>query len=118
MITLRAAFRRSFPIIASTAFLAIASACVPQDTQATKVAAAAGPVPRMASYDCGNGAHITVEDLGQAVRVVDTDGTSLELPAAPTTQHSRFGAGKDAIVIEGNEALLMRGKHTPMTCKQ
>lgn len=117
MITPRAAVRRSFPMMTALALMALVSGCVPQDTQATAAAAAAEPAqPRLATYDCGNGGSITVEDLGRSVRVVDTDGSSVELPEAPAAQHSRFGAGKDAIVIEGREALLMRGKKTPLSC--
>jgi hypothetical protein len=114
MIISRAAGRRLIPVLFALAVLGSVSACVPQDTQAT---AAVDPAqPRVASYDCGDGARITVENLGPVVRVVDTDGSSLELPAAPASQNSRFGAGADAIVIEGREALLMRGRHTPLTC--
>lgn len=116
MIISRVAGRRSIPFMSALVLLGPVSACVPQDTQATTAIAADPAQPRVASYDCGDGARITVENLGQAVRVVDTDGSSLELPAAPASQHSRFGAGPDAIVIEGREALLMRGKHTPLTC--
>lgn len=116
MIILRVAGRRSISLISALLLLGSASACVPQDTQATAAVGADPAQPRVASYDCGDGARITVENLGEAVRVVDTDGSSLELPAAPASQHSRFGAGADAIVIEGREALLMRGKHTPLTC--
>lgn len=112
MIIARVSGRRS--VILALVLVGPVSACVPQGTQATTLTDPAQP--RVASYDCGDGASITVENLGQAVRVTDTDGSSLELPAAPASQHSRFGAGGDAIVIDGREALLMRGKHTPLTC--
>lgn len=112
----RVAGRHSIPAISALLLLGPVSACVPQDTQATAAIAADPAQPSTASYDCGDGARITVENLGPAVRVVDTDGSSVELPAAPASQNSRFGAGADAIVIEGREALLIRGKHTPLTC--
>lgn len=72
--------------------------------------------PRMSSYNCADGGRITIENLGSLVRVVDADGTGMELPAAPATQRSRYGEGADAIVIEGREVLLMRGGKTPQTC--
>jgi len=105
--------------IATTALLlaalTAASSCVSQEKAAAPVDA--GPAqPRVASYNCGDGGLITVENLGALVRVTGTDGSVLELPAAPAAQRNRYGAGADAIVIEGREALFMSGRHEPLTC--
>lgn len=134
MISFRIAGRhllRSLPLFV---VLATASACVAEQTQATTQArtpaaaavqppaSAAAPVaaeaaqPRMATYKCGGSGTITVENRGDSVHVVGTDGDEVDLPAAPVTQRSRYGAGADAIVIEGREALYMHGRHPPVTC--
>ncbi|MDR7033853.1 hypothetical protein [Mesorhizobium sp. BE184] len=61
---------------------------------------------------------MTVENLGGSVRVVGSDGMSEELPASPSNQNSRFGFEHDAIVIDGSEALVMKGGSSPMACKR
>jgi hypothetical protein len=101
------------PLLAA---LAVITSCVPQQTQATAPAAAEAAQPRVATYDCGGDGVITVENLGASVHIIGTDGETLDLPAAPVTQRSRYGAGADAIVIEGREALFMHGRHPPLTC--
>lgn len=117
-----------FPILVA------GSACVAQQTGATTqahtsasttvqpAASAAVPVaaeaaqPRVATYKCGSGSAITVENRGDSVHVVGTNGEEVDLPAAPAAQRSRYGAGADAIVIEGREALYMHGRQPPITC--
>ncbi len=74
--------------------------------------------PRLATYSCADGGSMTVENLGNAVRVVGPDGISEDLPASPSNQNSRFGVEHDAIVIDGSEALVMKGSSTPLACKR
>jgi hypothetical protein len=74
------------------------------------------PQPRSATYTCADGARITIENLGTSVRVLGPDGASEDLPASPANQNSRFGAAHDAIVIDGRDALVMKGGATPLTC--
>lgn len=131
MTSFRIASRHLFRALPLFAILATASACVAQQTQANTqaqgsasgaAALAATPVaaeaaqPRMATYKCGSDGTITVENRGDSVHVVSADGEEVDLPAAPVTQRSRYGAGADAIVIEGREALFMHGRHPPITC--
>lgn len=59
---------------------------------------------------------MTVENLGTSVRVIGADGVSEELPASPANQSSRFGESHDAIVIDGRDALVMKGGASPVTC--
>lgn len=108
--------------------LLIVAACVSQ-TNAPKAgnpaAAAASPAsaatalmpqPRTATYNCTDGGKMTIENLGTSVHVLGPDGASEDLPASPANQTSRFGQAHDAIVIDGREALVMKGGRTPLTC--
>lgn len=81
---------------------------LPPDTSAAQ--------PRMASYSCADGGMITIENRGSSVRIVEPDGGGAELPAAPANQRSRYGLASDAIVLDGREALLMKGGEPPLTC--
>lgn len=74
------------------------------------------PQPRRATYKCADGGTMTVENLGSAVRVAGPGGFDEELPASPANQNSRFGANHDAIVIDGREALVMKGGTSPIAC--
>lgn len=128
MISFRLAGRHILRTLPVFLILVAVSACVAQETQATAsttaqpAASAAVPVaaetaqPRLATYKCGSDGAITVENRGDSVHVVGTDGEAIDLPAAPAAQRSRYGAGADAIVIEGREALFMHGRHPPLTC--
>ncbi|WP_202311835.1 hypothetical protein [Mesorhizobium sp. L-8-10] len=114
----RPALRRLVRTLPAFLIAASVSACVAQQTQATATQPVAGEVsqPRVATYECGSDGVITVENRGDSVHVVGTDGEAIDLPAAPAAQRSRYGAGADAIVIEGREALFMHGRHPPLTC--
>lgn len=71
----------------------------------------------MATYRCGNGGMITIQNLGTSLRVVGPDGGSEEFAASPANQSSRYQAAThDAIVIDGREALVMKKGSTPQTC--
>jgi hypothetical protein len=124
--------------------LLVATACVPQDN-APKAADTVSPavlpapaqqpaptpapriitdltVPRSgagtATYRCGNGGMITIQNLGTSLRVVGPDGMTQEFAASPANQSSRYqeAATHDAIVIDGREALVMKRGSTPRTC--
>src|SRR4051812_12345451 len=56
----------------------------------------AGPQPRTATYVCANGGTIIVSNLGSAVRVVGSDGSSEDLQASPANQTSRYQQAHDA----------------------
>ncbi|MER9462439.1 hypothetical protein NKI80_21295 [Mesorhizobium sp. M0387] len=73
-----------------------------------------------ATYRCGNGGMITIQNLGTALRVVRPDGTTEEFAASPANQSSRYqeAASHDAIVIDAREALVMKRGSTPQTCKR
>ncbi|WFP77183.1 hypothetical protein [Mesorhizobium sp. WSM4906] len=70
-----------------------------------------------ATYKCGNGGMITIQNLGTSLRVVGADGGTEEFAASPANQSSRYQAAThDAIVIDGREALVMKKGSTPQTC--
>ncbi|WP_246678061.1 hypothetical protein [Mesorhizobium sp. B2-7-2] len=73
-----------------------------------------------ATYRCGNGGMITIQNLGNALRVMRPDGTAEEFAASPANQSSRYqeAATHDAIVIDGHEALVMKRGSTPQTCRR
>ncbi|WP_319944218.1 hypothetical protein [Mesorhizobium sp. AR10] len=105
--------------------LLVAAACVPQPPKAGNSVAGAlaptaadvsAPQPRIATYNCADGGKMTIENLGTSVHVLSPDGTSEDLPASPANQSSRFGEAHDAIVIDGRDALVMKGGATPLTC--
>ncbi|MEI9416308.1 hypothetical protein [Mesorhizobium sp. Cs1321R2N1] len=71
----------------------------------------------MATYRCGNGGMITIQNLGTSLRVVGQEGATEEFAASPANQSSRYQAvTHDAIVIDGREALVMKRGSTPQTC--
>lgn len=105
---------------AALAVLALVSvsACVeePKPAPAPAVVDVAAAPSIAGVYDCGEDGRIQVELMGDRVRVAEPDGSVVELPAAPPGQRNRFGEGVSAIVIEGREALYMRGRREPWTC--
>ena len=111
------ALRRSFRVTLALSPLLIAAACVSQTNASAPTAAdAVVPQPRTATYSCADGGVITIENLGTSLRVLGPDGASDDLPASPANQTSRFGKAHDAIVIDGLDALVMKGGATPLTC--
>lgn len=98
------------------------AACIADDHDTRSgqaLAATSTPQPRRATYDCGTDGRITVENMRTAVRLVEEgDGDSYDLPAAPPTQTSRFGADGMALVVEDREALWMKAGSEPMTCRR
>jgi hypothetical protein len=82
--------------------------------QATTVTATSQP--RTATYGCADGGMVTIENLGTSIRILGPDGVMEELPAAPPNQRSRYGAEHDAIVLDGKDALVMKGGQMPLNC--
>jgi hypothetical protein len=73
-----------------------------------------------ATYGCGNGSAITIQNLGSSLRVIEPGGATEEFVASPANQSSRYqeAATHNAIVIDGREALVMKRGSTPQTCKR
>lgn len=71
--------------------------------------------PARATYSCADGSMMTIRNLGASIRVIGPDEEE-ELPASPANQRSRYGQGVDAIVLDGREALVVKGRHSPLTC--
>ncbi|MDX8467882.1 hypothetical protein RFM26_19490 [Mesorhizobium sp. VK23B] len=73
-----------------------------------------------ATYRCGNGGMISIQNLGTSLRVAGPDGWTEEFAASPANQSSRYQAAAthDAVVIDGREALVMKRGSTPLTCRR
>lgn len=71
--------------------------------------------PATSTYNCADGSLMTIRNLGSSIRVIGPDEEE-ELPAAPANQRSRYGKGVDAVVLDGREALVIKGRHPPLTC--
>lgn len=127
------ALRGTFRVTLALCPLLAAAACMPQEgtpkadgaaTISTPEASAApgpatevtGPQPRTAAYVCANGGRMTIENLGESIRILGSDGVVEDMPASPANQNSRYGQAHDAIVIDGREALVMKAGSTPVTC--
>ena len=102
------------------AVLVLAAGCVSESAQQPGPEMALAEVqPRQARYDCGEDGAISVENNRTYVRLVEEDdGEFYDLPASPPAQTSRFGEGGYALVVEGREALWMKGNATPLTCNR
>jgi membrane-bound inhibitor of C-type lysozyme len=87
-------------------------------TAASDVEDSSTTQPRQATYNCGESGSLTVENFRTSVRLTEPDGTSVDLPASPPTQQSRYGEAPYALVLEGNEALLMKNGKEPLTCSR
>ncbi|MEP9374641.1 hypothetical protein [Mesorhizobium sp. KR1-2] len=104
--------------------LLLAASCVSESNAggaAPKVSVAYDadtPQPSHATYSCGAGRAITVDNFRTSVQVVDPEGDSVELPASPATQQSRYGQTPYALVLDGNEALYMKSGKQPLNCRR
>lgn len=76
------------------------------------------PQPSHATYNCGPGGSLTVDNFHTSVHVVDPTGESVELPASPATQQSRYGQTPYALVLDGDEALYMKSGKPPLNCRR
>ena len=74
--------------------------------------------PRQATYRCGDKGVLTVQNMRSSVTLVDPEGHNVTLPAAPASQQTRYGQTGYALVLEGNEALYMKGGKEPVTCSR
>jgi membrane-bound inhibitor of C-type lysozyme len=74
--------------------------------------------PRQASYHCDDDGVLVVQNMRSSVTLIDPDGDTVTLPAAPASQQSRYGQAGYALVLEGSEALYMKGGKEPMTCRR
>jgi hypothetical protein len=72
--------------------------------------------PASATYSCADGSLITIQNLGVSVRISGVGDSPIELPAAPSTQRSRYGEQPYALVLDGNDALFMKTGSQPLTC--
>ncbi|HEV7415507.1 MAG TPA: hypothetical protein VGN98_05085 [Tianweitania sediminis] len=90
----------------------------PEGAASVSVTEQAAPQPRLATYSCGEDGSISIESLGDAVRILGTDGVSVDLPAAPPAQTARFGGSSQAIVIENDEALYMVAGKPTLNCRR
>lgn len=103
--------------------LLLAASCVSESNAggaaaAKALAATDAPQPRHATYSCGANGSLTIDNFRSSVRLVDPEGESVELPAAPATQQSRYGQAPYALVLDGNEALYMKSGKEPLTCNR
>ncbi|MDI6028205.1 hypothetical protein QBK99_18610 [Corticibacterium sp. UT-5YL-CI-8] len=111
----------------------LASACVETDktslalsgssSLATETASSntpdlGSPQPKHAAYRCDGGATLMIDNRVTTVSLVDPDGETLELPAAPASQRSRYGQTPYALVLDGNEALYMKSGKEPVICRR
>lgn len=124
------AMRRTVRVTLALSLIGALSGCVSgSDAPASTGAVVPGPgrppatvlqdnasQPRTATYSCADGGMMTIQNLGTSLRLLGPDGVAEELPASPAGQTSRYGQSHDAIVIDGNEALVMTGGHPPMPC--
>lgn len=72
--------------------------------------------PRLATYSCGDGTSLTVRNDRTEVSLTDPEGEMVVLPASPSSQNSRYGQGAYALVLDGSEALYVKGGREPLTC--
>lgn len=115
------ALRRDFRMTLALLPLWIVSACVsqpatPATTGSSAFASLAETQPNTATYACADGGMMTIQNLGTSIRMLGPDGIAQEFHASPPNQTSRYGEAHDAIVIDGREALVMKGGQTPLTC--
>jgi membrane-bound inhibitor of C-type lysozyme len=96
----------------------IAASCVSGGTAANTAEDTTAAQPRLATYSCGDAGSLTVENFRTSVHITEPDGASVDLPASPPTQQSRYGEAPYALVLEGNEALLMKNGKEPLTCSR
>ncbi len=74
--------------------------------------------PSHATYSCGPRGTLTVDNFRTSVKLVDPEGESVDLPASPAAQQSRYGETPYALVLDGKEALYMKSGKEPVTCNR
>jgi membrane-bound inhibitor of C-type lysozyme len=119
MIRLAVAASRCLSFAAVLLGLAAAVGCMSEKApagEAASTSAEAAAQPRHATYRCGDEGTLEVDNMRTSVRLTDLDGETVELPAAPSDQTSRYGQTPYALLLEGNEALYMKAGREPVTC--
>lgn len=108
--------QQSAPKAGSTAAPTVSLTSKPMGAPSSTATDLTAPQPRTATYNCADGGRMTIQNLGTSLHVLAADGTAEDLPASPANQNSRYGIAHDAIVIDGRDALVMKGGKTPLTC--
>ena len=70
------------------------------------------------TYRCDDGARMTVENRGASVLLTLGDDAPIMLPASPADSRIRYGAPPYALLLDHNEALLMKSGAAPNTCRR
>ncbi|MBX3568884.1 MAG: hypothetical protein KF914_12555 [Rhizobiaceae bacterium] len=114
---------RRLPVRAAIALVvACLSGCVSEGNAGRSTAqaslASSDPQPGRATYACEDNTMITVDNRVSEVTVTDSEGDVSTLPAAPAEQRSRYGIEGMAIVLDGLDALFMKGRHEPLNCRR
>ncbi|MEQ1952920.1 hypothetical protein [Mesorhizobium sp. CN2-181] len=108
--------RRTIRIALLAIPFACLAACVGEgDAGSTHATAEPSGRPGVTNYRCGEDGSITVENRSSEVVLTDTTGEAVTLPAAPAEQRSRYGIPGYALVLEGDNALFVKGGK-PMDC--
>lgn len=74
--------------------------------------------PRHATYRCDGNQTLVVENQRSSVLLVDPQGENVTLPASPAAQQTRYGLTGYALVLEGRDALYMKGGKPPVNCRR
>ncbi|MEO3387181.1 hypothetical protein [Mesorhizobium sp. CAU 1741] len=98
--------------------LAVLAACVGDQQSGGRDAEVAAYPIGSATFDCGDDGLIMLDGNRDAVTLIETDGSSYNLPASPPSQTHRFGDDGMALVVEDGEALWMKAGKQPMTCRR
>lgn len=70
------------------------------------------------TYRCDDGARMVVENRGASVILTLDDNAPVTLPASPADSRIRYGAPPYALLLDRNEALLMKSGAAPNTCRR
>ncbi|WP_127597886.1 MliC family protein [Nitratireductor alexandrii] len=70
------------------------------------------------TYRCDDGARMAVENRGTSVILTLDDNAPVTLPASPADSRIRYGAPPYALLLDRNEALLMKSGAAPNTCRR
>lgn len=74
--------------------------------------------PRYATFDCGNGRSLVVENMQTSVIVVPPRGESVELLASPPNSRTRYSVNQDTLVLDKRTAFWFRTGSQPLDCKR
>lgn len=74
--------------------------------------------PRYATFDCGKGRSLVVENLQTSVIVVPPSGESVELLASPPNSRTRYSVNQDTLVLDKRNAFWFRTGSVPLDCKR